>query len=600
MFYFGISRGRRWTAVAPPCLPAFPVHRIVLKRALSYVDGEYMNNNIPTDEAPGTDVDVVVIGSGFGGSVAALRMAEKGYSVAVVEMGRRWSPDTLPKSNWQFWTFLWRPGLALRGFFSLRVFRHVMVLHGNAVGGGSITYANTLLVPPETVWEEGSWQGLDDWRAVMPGFYQQAKRMLGVTQNRRMGPADWTLKRVAEEQGVGDTFYRTDVAVFFGADDDPGGRRYPDPYFGGEGPERQSCHGCGSCMTGCRHNAKNSLDKNYLYLAEKRGAKVFAETRVIDVRPVAGPNGQPGDGGQGYDLVLEDSLAWFGRRRRRVRAAKVVFAGGSLGTQALLFQLKQSGAMGRISDQLGKRVRTNAESLLAVRIPGGEDMSQGIAIGSGIYIDKDTHVEAVRYGRGHDLMGMLFTPLTHGRPGPSRIVLWLITCLRLLLTRPGIFLKSLNPKGFAQQSIIFLCMQTIEGHLTMAWRRPWYFPFRKMLCSAGDRIPTFIPAANRFVQQVARSSGGVGASTLTEILFNVPATAHCMGGCGMGESPESGVIDGQNRLFGYRNAYVCDGSMLGANLGVNPSLTITALAERAMAFVPVKQDLAAVDANSDA
>lgn len=551
-----------------------------------------MNNKRPVAEtADGDfDVDVVVVGSGFGGSVAALRLAEKGYSVAVMEMGRRWDPDTLPKSNWRFWRFLWRPGLALRGFFSLRVFRHVMVLHGNAVGGGSVTYANTLLVPPETVWEDGSWCGLDDWREAMPGFYQQAKRMLGVTQNRRMGPADWTLKKIADEQGVGDTFYRTDVAVFFGDADDPGGRTYDDPFFGGEGPPRQSCHGCGSCMTGCRHNAKNSLDKNYLYLAEKRGAQVFAETRVTDVRPLADAQGNAGDGSHGYQIEIENSLAWFRKHRRRVRARKVVFAGGSLGTQALLFQLKQSGAMPNISDELGKRVRTNAESLLAVRMPEGHDMSKGIAIGSGIYIDKDTHIEAVRYGAGHDLMGMLFTPLTHGRPGPGRIVLWLLACVKLLLRRPKIFLKSLNPRGFAQQSIIFLCMQTIEGHLNMRWRRPWYFPFRKMLCSAGDPIPTYIPAANQFVAAAAQSCGGVGASTLTEILFNVPATAHCMGGCAMGDSPERGVIDAQNVLFGYRNAYVCDGSMLGANLGVNPSLTITALAERAMSFIPDKGD----------
>jgi cholesterol oxidase len=557
----------------------------MLKSAANNVYSVNMPNKQNSASKIQYDYDVIVIGSGFGGSVSALRLAEKGYSVAVMEMGRRWTPERLPSSNWRFWKYLWRPGLALRGFFSLRVFRHVMVLHGNAVGGGSVTYANTLLVPPKSVWDDGSWRELDDWNAVMPAHYATAKKMLGVTENRRLGAADNALQKMAAAQGVGESFYRTSVGVFFGNEsDEGGGRPYKDPYFGGAGPERHSCIACGGCMTGCKYNAKNSLDKNYLYLAEQLGTKVYEETRVNRVEPLNGS-----DGSDGYHISTEDTFAMFNKKRRRFTAKKVVFAGSSLGTQALLFQLKQSGAMPHISDQLGNRVRTNAESLLAVRMPGGEDMSKGIAIGSGIYLKDNTHIEAVRYGAGHDLMGLLFTPLTHGKPGPGRILLWLATCFKLLFTRPSLFIKSLNPKGFAQQSIIFLCMQTIDGYLNMRWRRPWYFPFKKMLCSEGDRIPTYIPTANEFVERSADIMGGVGASTITEILFNVPATAHCMGGCAMGENADNGVIDRENRLFGYRNAYVCDGSMLGANLGVNPSLTITALTERAMSFIPAKE-----------
>lgn len=528
------------------------------------------------------DCDYLVIGSGFGGSVSALRLAEKGYKVIVVEMGRRWTPDNLPRTSWNIRNFLWMPRLGLRGFLSMRLFKHVMIMHGNAVGGGSITYAQTLLVPPDRIWSEGSWAGLDRWTEVMPRHYDTAKRMLGVTVNPLLGPGDQILKKMADIAGVGDTFYPTDVGVFFGDPTRPQGEIYADPYFGGNGPSRQSCIGCGSCMVGCRHGAKNTLDRNYLYLAEKLGTEVRAETKVVDVRPL----GDAADGSQGYVVTTQPT---FGptSARRSLTARNVVFSGSSLGTQELLLRLKHEGSLPRISDQLGHKVRTNAESILTIRYPGTRtDLSKGIAIGSGIHIDEHTHIEAVRYPKGSDMMGGMFTVLTHGKPGWSRPLSWLIAMIGLLLRHPIKGLRFIFPFGFATETVILLCMQTVDGHIDMKWKRPWYWPFRRTMVSEGARIPTYIPAANRFAEVAAKATGGISGSSMFEIFFNVPMTAHCMGGCALASCAEDGVIDEQNRVFNYQNLYVVDGSMIGANLGVNPSLTITALAERAMSFIP--------------
>ena len=527
------------------------------------------------DSAP--DFDFIVIGSGFGGSVAAHRLTEKGYRVAVMEMGRRWTAENLPHSNWRLWRWIWRPGLALRGFFNIEPFRHVIIMHGCAVGGGSITYANTLLQPGDAVWRQGSWAGLADWQEEMPAHYETARRMLGVTENRILGPADSLLQHAADAAGVGRTFYRTQVAVFEGPDGGTPGESHADPYFGGEGPDRNSCIGCGGCMMGCRYNAKNTLDKNYLYLAEKGGARVFDETRVVDVAPA----------GENYEVRTERSTAFFRKGRRRFTARAVVFAASALGTLDLLFRLKQKGSLPLVSDCLGKRVRTNAESLIGVRVPGSrEDLSKGIAIGSGIYIDQFTHIEATRYPAGSDAMGLLATLLTSGRPGRSRILRWMGTCAAAVARHPIRTIRSLHPFGWARESLILLCMQTLDGHIDMRLGRPWFWPFRKTLMSAGPRIPTYIPRANEFARQVAAAVGGTALSMVTEILFDVPGTAHILGGCPMARSAEEGVVDEQNRLFGYRNLYVCDGSVIAANLGVNPSLTICAMTERAMGFVP--------------
>jgi cholesterol oxidase len=527
------------------------------------------------------DYDYIVIGSGFGGSVSAHRLTEKGYRVAVMEMGRRWTAESLPKSNWTFWRWIWRPQLALRGFFNIQPFRHVVILHGCAVGGGSITYANTLLVPPAKVWDSGSWAGLADWRREMPAHFEAAERMLGVVENRVFGPADRILQRAADEIGVGGTFYRTRVGVFQAPEGEAPGTTHADPYFGGKGPDRATCIACGGCMMGCRFNAKNTLDKNYLYLAEKQGAVVLPETRVVDVRPL----GPSADGGEGYEVRTIRSTAWLRRQPRRFTCRGVIFAGSALGTMDLLFHLKESGSMPVVSDCLGDQVRTNAESLIGVRAPGGEDLSKGIAIGSGVWLDEHTHIEAVRYPAGSDAMGLLATPLS-GRRGRARILFWLGTLAKAFLRHPVRTARCLHPFGFAREALILLCMQTEDAHISMRLGRPWFWPFRKALMSRGRRVPTHIPKANEFARRVAEVAGGMPMSMVTEILFDVPGTAHILGGCPMGPTAAEGVVDSQHRLFGYRNAYVCDGSVVSANLGVNPSLTITALAERAMTFIP--------------
>lgn len=523
------------------------------------------------------EYDFVVVGSGFGGSVAACRLAEKGYSVAVLEMGKRWTAADFPRSTWNIWRWLWRPGLGLKGFYNMRPFRHVMILCGNAVGGGSVTYANTMLVPPETVWREGSWKGLSDWTSEMPGYYAEARRMLGVTQNPILADADHMLKQMAEEQGVGASFYQTDVAVYFG--DGTPGVRHPDPYFGGEGPERSSCTGCGGCMIGCRFDAKNTLDKNYLYFAEKRGARVLAETRVTEVRPAGAA-----DGSDGYELVTERSTARLFKRRQVIRARHVVLAASALGTMDLLMRMKERGTLPAVSERLGHDVRTNSESIVGVRFPGKRyDMSKGIAIGSGIHIDQFTHIEATRYPRGSDALGFLATMLVTGT-GWKRIFKWIGSAF----AHPIRFFRAGWVGGFARQTLILLVMQTIDATLRFRRARRWYWPFTKRLVTEGQRIPTNIPAANEFAIRAARAHGGIAIAANTEILFDLPITAHCIGGCVMGATAAEGVIDAQHRVHGYQHLYVVDGSAVGANLGVNPSLTITALAERAMSFIPPK------------
>jgi len=530
------------------------------------------------------DFDFIVIGSGFGGSVTAHRLVEKGYRVAVMEMGRRWTPENLPKTSWSLHRWFWRPGLALRGFFNMRFFRHATILHGCAVGGGSITYASTMLRPPDKVWDKGSWKGLDDWKSEMPRHYDTASQMLGVTVNKILGPADRLLKSVADSVGVGDTFYRTSVAIFQAPEGVLGGVTVPDPYFGGEGPERTTCKGCGGCMMGCRHGAKNTLDMNYLYLAEKRGAQVFPETRVVDVQLLD----EEYSGGSGYRVSTVKSIAWINRQRRNFTCRGVVFAASSLGTTELLFRLKEKNSLPRISGQLGRYVRTNSESLIGVRVPGTtDDLSKGVAIGSGVYIDEHTHIEAVRYPNGSDAMSVWSTILTGGRPGSGRVALWLKNLLVSAILHPIRTFRIMQPFGWARESVILLCMQALEGHIDMRWERSLFSPFRKTLVSRGQRIPTFIPQANEFAQKMARAAGGTAMSMLPEILFDIPGTAHCLGGCVIADSPETGVVDYRNRVFGYKNMYICDGSVIGANLGVNPSLTITALTERAMSFIPL-------------
>jgi len=520
------------------------------------------------------DFDFIVIGSGFGGSVSAHRLTEKGYRVGVLEMGKRWRPGDFPRSNWDLRRYLWLPRLGCHGSFRMTLFRHVFVLSGAAVGGGSLNYANVHLSPPDRVWRDPQWAGLAEWEEVMPEHYRTARRMLGVTSNPSLAAADGELRAAAKRQGVGETFYPTDVAIHFGAPGESG----PDPYFGGKGPERTGCELCGGCMVGCRSGGKNTLDKNYLYFAEKGGAVVIPETLVTEVRPLNGT----ADGGDGYQVSTVRSTAGPLKGGKVYHSRGVVFAGGVLGTVPLLMSMKEKGALPHLSGALGEVVRTNSESIIGVRLPDQSgDMSEGVAIGSGIYLDRHTHVEATRYPAGSDALGLIMTLLAGGAPGMGRIANWLTSAL----TRPGQFLKAANPFGMARSTLILLVMQDHDSRLRLRLKRSLLPPFAKRAATEGAPIPTYIPAANSFAAGMAREAGGVPVTSLTEILFNVPTTAHILGGAAMGGSVRDGVVDGEQRVFNYRNMYVCDGSVVSANLGVNPSLTITALAEHAMSRI---------------
>lgn len=529
------------------------------------------------------DADYFIIGSGFGGSVSALRLAEKGYRVLVAEQGRRFAPHAMPTSTRDIRRFLWLPVMACRGFFSLRLFKHMLVLHGNAVGGGSITYANTLLVPSSPVWRNGTWAGLRDWGTIMPTHYRTAERMLGVTTNPLLADADHMLQHLAGQFGAGNSFYATRVGVYFGRHDTH--TRTPvndDPYFDGSGPPRQPCTACGGCMIGCRYRAKNTLDYNYLYLAEQQGARILAETRVTRIEPL----GPVHDGRHGYRITVKP----FRQPERRYTAQNVIVSAGSLGTQKLLFAMKQHGWLPRISNALGRNVFTNAESLIGIRFPGcNEDFSRGIAIGSGIHLADGTHIEATRFPAGSNIASLLGTLMNHSRSGRLNLYRWLTAFIHGWLSRPKQMWQALRPKNMARESLIFLCMQTLPQPLNMVWRRRWYWPFFPLLATQGKPIPACIPAASDFAFQAAEKNNAHAFSCVSDVFLNIPATAHCMGGAALAASPEHGVCDAQHRVFGYQNLYIVDGANISANLGVNPSLTITALAEAAMAQIPPKE-----------
>lgn len=538
--------------------------------------------NAPLSGSPAVffDTDFVVIGSGFGGSVSALRLAEKGYRVTVLEQGSHISPDKMPKTTWNIKRFLWLPALACRGFFSMRLFRHMLVLHGNAVGGGSITYANTLWQPENIVWRQGTWAGLQDYESIMPAYYRRAEAMLGRAENQRMDVADWRLKEIAALAGVEDSFYPTQVAVYFGEGSEHSHAPVNgDPYFHGEGPARAPCNGCGGCMVGCRYNAKNTLDKNYLYLAQKRGARLRAETRVIRIEPLPGAD----DGSAGYRITYQTR----GESENFLHCRAVVVAASSLGTQKLLFRMKEEGYLPNISAALGKNVFTNAESLIGVRFPGAkEDFSRGVAIGSGIFLKDGTHIEATRFSRGSDIAGILGTLMNYAEGRRLSVWQWAGALAKELFTHPGRYWKHMKPVRVAEESMIFLCMQSVPQPLTMRYKRSWFWPFKKTLATEGEPIPAFIPAANELAQKAAQAYNGAAFTCLADVFLNIPTTAHCMGGAAVAASPAEGVVDVDHKVFGYQNLYICDGSTISSNLGVNPSLTITALAELAMSKIP--------------
>jgi cholesterol oxidase len=522
------------------------------------------------------DYDWLVVGSGFGGSVSALRLAEKGYKVAVLECGRRFEDHEFARTSWQLGRFYWLPKLGLKGILRLTVFKDVFVLSGCGVGGGSLGYANTLYRARPAFYRDPQWAGLSDWQTELAPWYEEAERMLGVTRYDEDTPADVLLKQYAAEHGFGDTYVKTPVGVFLGAD----GSTVPDPFFGGEGPPRAGCTRCGQCMLGCRHNAKNTLPKNYLFFAERLGVEILPERTVIDVRPSGAA-----DGSDGYIVTHERSGTWVRRDRRRLTARGVVFAAGTLGTNKLLFAAKLRGSLPQISGRLGHLVRTNSESVLAVTAPDdARDFTRAVAITSSVYPDQDTHIEPVTYGSGADSQSLLFWLLTEaGRRGtqPLHAVL-------NALRHPRLALRAMRITNWSRRTVILLVMQSLDNAIRLKVKRRW--PNGSVVLTTEQDSqkpnPDKIAAAYRAAEWLTRRIGGTPQAMMMEALLSIPTTGHILGGAPIGEGPESGVVDAQQRIFGYRNLLVCDGAAVPANVGANPSLTITALAERAVSHVP--------------
>ncbi len=515
--------------------------------------------------------DVLVIGSGFGGSVAALRLTEKGYRVAVLEAGRRFKDKDFPKTSWRLSKFLFMPRLGLRGIQRIHALPDVLVLAGAGVGGGSLVYANTLYQPPDSYFEDKQWQHITDWKSELLPWYDQASRMLGVADNPYFSPSDQAMKDVADEMGVGHTFKMAPLGVHFG---DGSGVLSKDPYFGGVGPDRHGCRQCGGCMTGCRYNAKNTLPKNYLGLAESAGAQVFPEHTVTAIKEVKG----------GWQIEARKSSAWFGGKRT-FTAGQVVVAAGTYNTQKLLHRMKSNGNLPKLSKALGKLSRTNSEALTGAIMPkdGAIDFSKGAAITSSFFPDQHTHVEPVRYGKGSNFMGLLQTVMTDGNSAKARRRQWLAT----LILRPGLIAKIFDVRKWSERTVIALVMQNVDSAISVRGKRG-IFGWR--LTSKNDSEnpnATYIPAANEVVRRIANKYGGTPGGHIGD-LISAPFTAHFVGGCVISDKPESGVIDPYHRVWNYPTLHVVDGSSLTANLGVNPSLTITAQAERAFSFWPNK------------
>lgn len=518
------------------------------------------------------DQDFIIVGSGFGGSVSALRLVDKGYRVLTLEQGGEFKAKDFPKTSWDIKRWFWMPKIGFRGIFRMEPFKHVGVLAGAGVGGGSLVYANTLPIPKDGFYDSPAWAHLGSWKEDLRPHYETARRMLGAEPTDFMSPADEVVRSIAEDRGRPEAFEKPHLSILMG----DSSKTIPDPYFGGEGPDRTPCHKCGACMTGCRYDGKNTLDKNYLYLARKRGLQLYADTEVVDVRPL--PDG-------GYTVSALQGTSIFRRKKVSFTTRNVVFSGGALGTNQLLLRLKQKAeCLPDLSPQLGRRVRTNSEALIFVTVPDSKvDYSEGVAINSMLQTDDNSHLEMVRYGAGSGFFRLFSLPHTPGGGGPP------IQILRMmwgLIKHPIRALKVILVRDWAKQTMILLYMRSTEGTLRFAVGRSGRM---RTELDSGDAPEAQIPEADQLAAEVAAKTGGVVMKNAVDV-FNTPVTAHILGGCAMGDSPETGAIDTQHRLFGYEGLYVIDGSAISANPGVNPSLTITALAERAMTFIPDRAD----------
>lgn len=522
------------------------------------------------------EYDAVVIGSGFGGAVAALRLTEKGYRVAVVEAGRRFADDEFPTTSYDLRNYLFAPRLGCLGIQRVDLLANCLILSGAGVGGGSLVYGNTLYEPLPAFYADPAWAHITDWRAELTPYLALASRMLGVTPNPMRTPADEVMERVANAMGVRDTFKATDVGVLFAGPGQAEGQTLPDPFFGGRGPARTTCTGCGACMTGCRVGAKNTLAKNYLWLAETHGCEIIPRTTVRRVRP------RP-DGGYWVDV---EATGRPRRGRRTIRAGQVVLAASALGTQRLLHAMRAAGFLPHLSDRLGYLSRTNSEAILGVVAPDRSvDYSRGPAITSSFHPDPYTRVEPVRYGKGSNGMQLLQTVMAEAEPGVPPWRTW----VREMWRERRTLLRRWDAKHWSERTVIALAMQTHSNSVTVHPRRS-ALTGRLRLTSRqgeGEPNPTQIPIAHAVVRRMQAVMGGLAGASIGEP-FNRPMTAHFLGGCTIGASPAEGVVDGWQRVFGHPGLHVVDGSAVTANLGVNPSLTITAQAERAMAFWPNK------------
>jgi cholesterol oxidase len=528
--------------------------------------------------------DFVIIGSGFGGSVSAMRLAEKGYDVLVLERGKRFRTEDFPKTNWNIPKYLWMPAIRCFGIMGINMLNNVMVLNGSGVGGGSLVYANTLLKPGESFFTADEWRDLADWENELAPHYATAERMLGVTQNQQLWPADHTLREIAEELGQAHTFKPTNVGVFFG---EPG-KTVPDPYFDGAGPDRTGCIHCGGCMVGCRYNAKNTLDKNYLYFAEKHGAEIRPEATVTAIQPL---NGDQSDDAR-YQITYERTTDWFIKRKRHIRARNVIVAAGVLGTVNLLLRCRDElDVLPNLSPQLGMYVRTNSEALVgSIARDNDVDYSEGIAITSSFWADDMTSIEPVRFSRGASVLRLISAPLmATGGNGIRRFGRFLFEIIR----HPKRTLKAYLWPRWARAATILLVMQTAESRMQIKRGRNWLTLFRRGL--VGEQDPDFpvkmtVESGRQVLERFAQKTNGIPMGTMNEALLNTPSTAHILGGCCIGADQTSGVVDLHHQAFNYPGLYVVDASVIPANLGVNPSLTITALSEYAMSHIPPKSD----------